>query len=292
MTLDRRVVALQPCMPYSLSQSLYGTAGGTRRRRGAIWDICLRVGERDTMVSVHQLPDGVLEVEVDEDVASQALDGVRHVLATDVDHRPFLERFEDDRLIGRAVRSRRGVRPARFATVGHALLAAFAGQLVTDAEAQNTQRALIARLDRSGAYPRRPPLLTEIGALPPAAAAADGLSAQRAASLIRVSRRIRPSRLAALSTADASARLQTERDVGPWTAGIVLGEGLGRQDIGRVGDLGLVRLCERLNGRPATVQDTAELLEPYGEWQGLASAHLLRIAASGPRRRPPPRRRQ
>jgi hypothetical protein len=42
-----------------------------------------------------------------------------------------------------------------------------------------------------------------------------------------------------------------------------------------VGDLGLVKLCSALRGRRVEGWETAELLEPYGEWAGLASVYLL-----------------
>ena len=54
--------------------------------------------------------------------------------------------------------------------------------------------------------------------------------------------------------------------------------GLGRYDRGLVGDLGLIELCGALLGRRAEAEDTAKLLERYGEWAGLASLHLLRAA--------------
>jgi 3-methyladenine DNA glycosylase/8-oxoguanine DNA glycosylase len=71
-------------------------------------------------------------------------------------------------------------------------------------------------------------------------------------------------------------RLERERGLGPWSAGVVCLEGLGRYEHGLVGDLGLVKLVRRLSGR-RTVEtwETAELLEPYGEWAGLASVYLL-----------------
>jgi 3-methyladenine DNA glycosylase/8-oxoguanine DNA glycosylase len=282
-------VRLSPRQPYSLADSLHGNAGCTRRRRDGIWEIAVRVGTDSHTVKVLQRRDGDLEVDLDRKDTEATLDQVRHVLATDVDHTPFVERFQDDRLIGRAIRAKRGLRPARFATVGQALVAAFAGQLVTTTEAQNTHRAIVRRLDRGGDYPRRPPTVEEVGELPPAAAAADGLSARRAASLIRVCRRIDVDSLRRLPTAEAAQRLQTERDVGPWTAAIVLTSGLGRWELGPTGDLGLIRLCERLNGGEATVSDTQALLEPYGEWQAIAGAHLLRLPSPGPKRKPSPR---
>jgi hypothetical protein len=50
---------------------------------------------------------------------------------------------------------------------------------------------------------------------------------------------------------------------------------LGRFERGLVGDLGLIKLCAALRGRRADAQDTRELLEPYGEWTGLAGVYLL-----------------
>src|SRR3989440_241284 len=42
-----------------------------------------------------------------------------------------------------------------------------------------------------------------------------------------------------------------------------------------VGDLGLIKLLARLRGRQVEGWETAELLEPYGEWAGLASVYML-----------------
>jgi 3-methyladenine DNA glycosylase/8-oxoguanine DNA glycosylase len=71
-------------------------------------------------------------------------------------------------------------------------------------------------------------------------------------------------------------RLERERGLGPWSAGVVCLEGLGRYEHGLVGDLGLVKLVRALRGRRAVeTWETAELLEPYGEWAGLASVYLL-----------------
>jgi 3-methyladenine DNA glycosylase/8-oxoguanine DNA glycosylase len=42
-----------------------------------------------------------------------------------------------------------------------------------------------------------------------------------------------------------------------------------------VGDLGLIKLLSALRGEWVDAAETAELLEPYGEWAGLASIYLL-----------------
>jgi 3-methyladenine DNA glycosylase/8-oxoguanine DNA glycosylase len=51
-------------------------------------------------------------------------------------------------------------------------------------------------------------------------------------------------------------------------------QGLGRRERGVVGDLALVKLMSDLRGRWVEGAETAELLEPYGDWGGLASVYL------------------
>jgi 3-methyladenine DNA glycosylase/8-oxoguanine DNA glycosylase len=78
-----------------------------------------------------------------------------------------------------------------------------------------------------------------------------------------------------VSTDAAAARLAREPRIGPWSVGVVCLEGLGRYERGLVGDLGLVKLLSAMRGRRVETWETAELLEPYGEWAGLASVYLL-----------------
>jgi 3-methyladenine DNA glycosylase/8-oxoguanine DNA glycosylase len=52
-------------------------------------------------------------------------------------------------------------------------------------------------------------------------------------------------------------------------------EGLGRFERGLEGDLGLVKLLGAMRGRRVEGWETAELLEPYGEFAGLASVYML-----------------
>ena len=78
-----------------------------------------------------------------------------------------------------------------------------------------------------------------------------------------------------------AARLLRERGLGPWSLGVVCAEGLGSYERGLVGDLGLLKLCKALHGRWVEAAETAELLEPYDEWQGLASVYLLRGFSRG-----------
>jgi 3-methyladenine DNA glycosylase/8-oxoguanine DNA glycosylase len=84
-----------------------------------------------------------------------------------------------------------------------------------------------------------------------------------------------------LPTAAVADRLERERGLGPWSVGLVCLEGLGRFERGLEGDLGLVKLLGAMRGRRVEGWETAELLEPYGEWAGLASVYLLAGYAKG-----------
>jgi 3-methyladenine DNA glycosylase/8-oxoguanine DNA glycosylase len=101
-------------------------------------------------------------------------------------------------------------------------------------------------------------------------------------ALVRLCRSLELERLHDLPTDAVVRRIERERGLGPWSAGVVCIEGLGRFEHGLVGDLGLVKLVRALRGRQLVeTWETAELLEPYGEWAGLASVYLLRGFARG-----------
>ncbi len=221
-----------------------------------------------------QRSDGVVVLRA----ASEAgLERLRFVLALDADHTQFLRRFARDPLLGPSTRALQGLRPLRTATVAHALLKAVAGQLIEARRAHAIVRAILRACSAEvpGTQLREPPSAGALGRLAPAELSRLGLSAQRAATLVRLCRGLDPERLHDFPTATVRARLERERGMGPWSSGIVVLEGLGRYDHGLVGDLGLIKLCSSLHGRWVEPWETAELLEPYGEWQGLAGVYLM-----------------
>ena len=101
-----------------------------------------------------------------------------------------------------------------------------------------------------------------------------------AATLVRLCRSVDLERLRDAPVGAVAARLLRERGLGPWSVGVVSLEGLGSYERGLVGDLGLLKLC-KASGRWVDAPETAELLEPYEEWQGLASVYLLRGFSRG-----------
>ena len=116
----------------------------------------------------------------------------------------------------------------------------------------------------------------ELAALAPSKLRALGLHTRRGASLVRLCRTIELERLHDVETAGrrGAARARTRpRPV------------VGRRRLPRKGSAGTttgssatsasIKLLRALRGRPVEGWETAELLEPYGEWAGIASMYLL-----------------
>jgi 3-methyladenine DNA glycosylase/8-oxoguanine DNA glycosylase len=119
-----------------------------------------------------------------------------------------------------------------------------------------------------------PPTCASFARYAPARLRQLGLHARRAAALVRICGSVDLERLHDLPTAKAAEFIERQRGLGPWSAGVVCLEGLGRYERGLVGDLTLIKLMSKLRGRWVEGHETAELLAPYGEWAGLASLYL------------------
>jgi 3-methyladenine DNA glycosylase/8-oxoguanine DNA glycosylase len=266
---------IRPRGPYSLRLSAKHANDRTRVFRDGVLTCAFVAGGEPVLGRVWQASDGALHVRLESPQPEAALETLRFVLAVDDDHTEFLRRFKTDPLIGRATLLLRGMRPLRTATVTHALLRALCGQLISAREARRIEAALIARYGQLHAGLNLPPDRSTYATLAPARLCATGLVARKASALVRISRAWDLEQLRCVPTAAAVRRIQEERTLGPWSAGVICLQGLGRYEHGLVGDLGLIKLCRRLLGREATAEDTAELLSDYGEWQGLASLYLM-----------------
>ncbi len=268
-------IAVRPQGPYSLALSARLASDATRRVREGL--VTARCG--GGVARAWQSHDGIVTIRSESLDAAEKL---RWVLALDDDHSEFLRRFADDPLLGRATKHFRGLRPVRTATVAQALLRAVCGQLIDSKTARAHERRVIRALsaqDEDGLC--EPPTTAALAAVAPFELRRLGLHERRGAALVRVCRGLELERLHDLPTDAVVRRIERERGLGPWSAGIVCLEGLGRFEYGFVGDLGLVKLLRALRGRPVEAWETAELLEPYGEWAGLASVYLLRGFSRG-----------
>jgi len=265
---------LRPRGPYSLALSARAASDATRTFRDGILNAVVPAGRGVAW----QRPDGVVCLRA---TGEEALDQLRVCLGIDDDHTPFVLRFQRDPLLGTTVRRLRGLRPVRLATVAHALLRALCGQLILASEARAMERRIVrAATDRRDGL-SIPPATADLARFSPAELRRLGLHARRGATLARLTRSIELERLKDEPTAAVADRLLRERGLGPWSLGVVCLEGLGRFERGLEGDLGLVKLLAAMRGRRVEGWETAELLEPYGDWAGLASVYLLAGFARG-----------
>jgi 3-methyladenine DNA glycosylase/8-oxoguanine DNA glycosylase len=253
-------------------EDVVAPAGPFRLRhvaRNGMWQGSLP-GER--VVVAWQLGDGRVVLQAPDE---ECLSIARFMLALDDDTSGFHERFARDPLLGPSARALVGFRPVRRATVTHAVVRALCGQLIEARRALAIERAIAracgATVITQDALRRLAPV--ELRRL--------GLAQQRATALARLASTIDLERLRDLPGDLVDARLARERCIGPWSLGLIALEGLGRFDRGLVGDLALVKLHAALSGRWVEGAETAALLAPYGEWQGLACEVLLRGWARG-----------
>jgi 3-methyladenine DNA glycosylase/8-oxoguanine DNA glycosylase len=265
---------VRPSGPYSLGLCARHATDATRSvRDGVLGTTVLVEGGRAELARAFQRHDGsvVLQAESEE-----GMERLRFVLAVDADHSEFLRRFRDDPLIGATTRRLAGMRQLRLPTVAQTLLRAFCGQLIESSRARQLEfrivRATTPAVGASGLH--APPSAADFARLAPARLRQLGLHARRAAALVRICRSLDVERLHALSTNAAAEWVLAQRGLGPWSAGMVCLEGLGRYERGIVGDLTLIKLMSDLRGRWVEAHETVELLEPYGEWAGLASIYL------------------
>jgi 3-methyladenine DNA glycosylase/8-oxoguanine DNA glycosylase len=253
-----------PRGPFSLRLSCRRSVDG-RTFRDGLFAVQLAVNGGVERGIAAQRQDGTLRLRAE---TREGLEQLRFVLAVDDDHSEFLRRFANDELIGPATKHLRGLRPIRTATVAHALLRAIAGQLITMQEARLIER----RVTRVAGVP---PTTRALAGFAPAELQRLGLSARKAAALVRVCRSIDLERLRHLEGTTVAERLERERGIGPYTIGVVFIEGLGRYDRGINRDLGLIKLQSMIEGRWVEAEETDRLLARYEEWQGLASVYLL-----------------
>jgi len=271
----RLETTIAPVQPYSLALSARMKSDATRFLRDGVLTVAYEAGGTPALARVTQKPDGKLDASIDSAEPDAALAKLRFVLAADDDHSEFVRRFRDDPLIGKAVTNLRGMRPIRTATVVHSLLKAVCGQLIDSRSARLLEAKLVRRACPEHSGLRLPPTRETFQRFTRAELARHGLVSRKGSALLRLTQELDLERLHGVSTDVAAQRIERERGLGPWSAGMVCLYGLGRRECGLVGDLGLVKLVSAQRGRWVETEETRELLEPYGEWAGIASVYML-----------------
>jgi 3-methyladenine DNA glycosylase/8-oxoguanine DNA glycosylase len=264
---------VKPRGPYSLALTARGSSDATRTFRDGMLTAVLEVDGRLEEAVAAQARDGRVFLRAGSE---EGLDRLSFCLALDADHEEFLRRFDRDAMLGETVRRLRGLRQIRVPTVAHALLRALCGQLIEASRARAIERRIIRATMPSLGRLHAAPSAHDLAAFSPAELRGLGLHARRGATLARLCRSIDLERLRDLPTPAIADRLERERGLGPWSVGVVSLEGLGRTELGLVGDLGLIKLLATMRGRWVKGWETRELLAPYDEWGGLAGLYLLR----------------
>jgi 3-methyladenine DNA glycosylase/8-oxoguanine DNA glycosylase len=265
---------------------------GTLRHRGGVLERLLHDGETPVVVRVAQTsPDTVLfgAKAASSAAAERGIERMRFALGVDDDLRPFLRAFARDPLIGASVRRRPWLRPGRRPEPFEALAWAICEQLIEYERAAAIERRVVASLGRRWSGERgsvRPlfdlPAAAVLAGTAPARLESFDLAASRSLALIRAAREVSSGRID-LHAADHEGgwrRLRAIPGIGRWTVEMLGLYGQGRNDQVPAGDVGLLKLTGRLlsGGDPharAGEQDVRELFAPYGEWAGLAVAHML-----------------
>jgi 3-methyladenine DNA glycosylase/8-oxoguanine DNA glycosylase len=265
---------------------------GILRHRGGVLERLLHHGELPVVVRVAQpAPDRVLfgARAATRTAAAYGIERMRFALGVDEDVRPFLLRFARDPLIGRSLRARPWLRVARRPEPFEALAWAICEQLIEYERAAAIERRMVARLGRrcSGWDPADAPLrdvpaVTVLAGTAPALLESFDLSGGRARALVRAAREIARGRidLHAHDHEQAWRRLRAIPGIGRWTVEMLALHGQGRHDQLPAGDLTLLKLVGRMlsGGDPrarAEELQVRKLFAPYGEWAGLAAAHVL-----------------
>jgi 3-methyladenine DNA glycosylase/8-oxoguanine DNA glycosylase len=263
---------LRPRGPYSLRLSGRLASDATRVVVDGTYRATIRVDGRLERVEAAQRVDGTVVVAAESEAG---VEHVRFALGLEDDHSEFLRRFARDPLLEQTLRRLRGLRPMRTGTVAQALLRAVAGQLILASEARRIERRIVRAAAPKLGDLHAAPTCAELARFSPAELRNLGLGTRRAACLVRLCRSLELQDLHAHPTDVVAKRLERERGLGPWSVGVVCLEGLGRFERGLQRDLGMVKLAAALWGRWVEAEETDVLLEPYGEWAGLASVYLL-----------------
>ncbi len=283
---------VRPAGPFRLS--LRAGVDGVLRRRGAVLERLLHHGEEPVVVRVTQTSHDRVLFGARAGTRAAAAHGIarmRFAVGVDEDVGAFRRRFLRDPLIGASLRRRPWLRVSRRPEPFEALAWAICEQLIEFERAAAIQRRVVASLGRRLAEPGRPggdlrdlPATADLARTPPALLESFDLAAGRAVALVRVAREVASGRVDLHSPEHERSwqRLRAIPGIGSWTVEMLALHGQGRDDQVPALDVGLLKLVGRSlsGGDPHARADESQVREffaPYGEWAGLAAAHMYAL---------------
>jgi 3-methyladenine DNA glycosylase/8-oxoguanine DNA glycosylase len=264
---------------------------GVLRHRGGVLERLLHDGEGEPVVVrvAQAAPDSVLfgARAQTRTAASYGIERMRFALGVDDDLGPFHRLFAGDELIGRSVRGRPWLRVGRRPEPWEALAWAVCEQLIEYERAARIERRVVARLGRrwaagdDGGNLRDLPTPQALAGTAPALLQSFDLAGVRALTLVRVAKEVARGRVDLHSPEHERGwkRLRKIPGIGAWTVEMMALRGQGRHDQLPAGDVGLLKLVgEKLSGGDprarAQEHEVREFFAGYGEWAGLAAAHM------------------
>ncbi len=186
------------------------------------------------------------------------------------------------RVVARLGRRRPGWHAVATAGVATAGIAAAGWRGRTERGSHNRR---IPTAHRAEGELRDLPTPATLAGVAPALLQSFDLGGGRARTLVRAAREVARGRIDLHDCEHEHAwrRLRALPGIGPWTVEMLALHGQGRYDQVPAGDVGLLKLVGRLlsGGDPSARAEEAEVrafFAPYGEWAGLAAAHLMGAA--------------
>jgi 3-methyladenine DNA glycosylase/8-oxoguanine DNA glycosylase len=278
-------VELKPAGPFRLPAR--GAPDGVLRSRDGVLRRLLHHEGRPVVVGAAQTAGDRVLIAAESstrEAARYGIERMRFALGVDVEVAPFLKRFGLDPAIGGSVRRRPWLRVLRRPEPFEALAWAICEQLIEYRRAAAIERRIVFELGRRVGALHDLPAPSTLAAAPPALLQSFDLGAGRAQALVRAAAEVASGRVE-LNGGDLEhgwRRLRAIRGIGSWTIEMLALHGQGREEQVPAGDLGLLRSVGGLlgDGDPRAFAEEAEVrsfFEPYGEWKGLAAAHLLAL---------------
>jgi 3-methyladenine DNA glycosylase/8-oxoguanine DNA glycosylase len=206
---------------------------------------------------------------------------LHRLLGLHLDPTGFESSVRKDKLLGPLVTARPGLRVLLTATPFEALIWAILGQQINLALAFRLRQRVIRRYGTEVGGLVVHPRPEDLADADPDELGAMQVSRAKAGTILRLSAAVAEGRLplddlATWDFAEADARLQSEKGIGPWTSHYVLMRGLGLPDCVPIGDSALATALERgwkLDARPGP-KEVARLMAPYAPYRSLATFHL------------------
>ncbi len=286
---------VRPAWPFRLPRQ--GGADGVLRQRGGVLERLLHRETEPVVVRVAQTgPDRVVfgARAASRAAAEHGIARMRFALGVDDDLRAFHRRFSRDPAIGASVRRRPWLRVRRRPEPFEALAWAICEQLIEFERAAAIERRVVARLgrrlvggDRSAGGLRDLPAPAALAGVSPALLQSLDLGGARARALVRAAREVAGGRIDLHCDEHERAwrRLRAIPGIGAWTVEMLALHGQGRYDQIPAGDVGLLKLVGRRlggDGSPAhpraSESQVRAFFAPYGDWAGLAAAHMIGTA--------------